>query len=252
MVGALQKTADTIAKEIGFLQQLNGCETSYDVFRLLKDICATFSFSHFSAINMPSSEDDRLVDLSMISNWPPELVSAYDELGLLKSCPIIQRLRKSTQPLVWDLEGIYSKRVKNNGDGEHNAAVELFRNFAFERGVYFSVHIASGELGAISFSGTRANPTTKELMELNFLSNTIFEKLKQFETSRAAPEFSLSPREQECLRWTAAGKTSAEIAIIIDLSEHTINSYLGSICQKLNAQNRAHAVSKAMRLSLLS
>lgn len=55
----------------------------------------------------------------------------------------------------------------------------------------------------------------------------------------------LSPRERECLRWTAAGKTHAEIAIILGLSEHTIRGYLKSLRLKLGSTTLAQAVSKA-------
>ena len=65
------------------------------------------------------------------------------------------------------------------------------------------------------------------------------------------PSHQLSIRERECLTWTAEGKTSEEIAIILELSVHTVNHYLTSAARKLNAVNRLHAVARAMRLGLL-
>ena len=62
----------------------------------------------------------------------------------------------------------------------------------------------------------------------------------------------LAPREIECLRWSAAGKTSSEIAGIIGVSENTVNSYLSSAAQKMNAVNRVQTVAQAIRLGLLS
>lgn len=62
----------------------------------------------------------------------------------------------------------------------------------------------------------------------------------------------LSQRELECLLWTAEGKTSEDIAIILQLSVHTINHYLTAATRKLNAVNRLHAVARAMRCGLLS
>jgi DNA-binding CsgD family transcriptional regulator len=61
----------------------------------------------------------------------------------------------------------------------------------------------------------------------------------------------ISTREQSCLAWTAEGKTSEEIGIILDLSPHTVNHYLGSAARKLGASNRMHAVAKALRLGLI-
>ena len=57
--------------------------------------------------------------------------------------------------------------------------------------------------------------------------------------------------ELECLRLTAAGRTSEDIARILGLSVHTANQYLTSAGVKLDAVNRMHAVAKAMRAGLI-
>ena len=61
----------------------------------------------------------------------------------------------------------------------------------------------------------------------------------------------ISPRELEVIRWSAEGKTSIEIAVILGLSEHTINSYTTKILQKLQVVNRAQMVGKAIRMGLI-
>ncbi len=62
----------------------------------------------------------------------------------------------------------------------------------------------------------------------------------------------LSKRELECLHWTAAGKTSAEIAVILSVTESTVNFHIKNTLPKLNASNRAHAVAKAVSRLLIS
>jgi DNA-binding CsgD family transcriptional regulator len=62
----------------------------------------------------------------------------------------------------------------------------------------------------------------------------------------------LSGRELECLKWSADGKTSWEIAQILRLSERTIIFHLGNAIQKLGAVNRRHAVVRAIALGLIS
>lgn len=61
----------------------------------------------------------------------------------------------------------------------------------------------------------------------------------------------LSKREQEVLVWTSQGKTSFEIAGILELSEHTINNYMANLINKLGATNRNHAVAIAIHLGLI-
>ena len=57
----------------------------------------------------------------------------------------------------------------------------------------------------------------------------------------------LSRRERECLQWTAAGKTTWEIAGILAISPNTIDGYISSAAEKLDAVNRTQAVAEALR-----
>lgn len=57
----------------------------------------------------------------------------------------------------------------------------------------------------------------------------------------------LSVREQECLAWLAKGRSNGDIAIILDISERTVKFHVKNIMEKLNADNRTHAVAIAAR-----
>lgn len=61
----------------------------------------------------------------------------------------------------------------------------------------------------------------------------------------------LSDRERECLSWVSQGKTTDEIALILDVSSNTINSYIAHAIHKLAASNRAMAVASAIRRNLI-
>lgn len=62
----------------------------------------------------------------------------------------------------------------------------------------------------------------------------------------------LSAREVDCLHWAAIGKTSWETAMILGVSERTVNFHLSNACEKLNVQNRRAAVAAALRKGLLA
>lgn len=65
------------------------------------------------------------------------------------------------------------------------------------------------------------------------------------------PPKPLSARELACLHWAAAGKTSWETALILGLSEHTVNFHLKKACGKLGVRTRRAAVAAALRQGLL-
>ena len=64
------------------------------------------------------------------------------------------------------------------------------------------------------------------------------------------PVVKLAPREIECLKWKASGKTDWETACILGISEKTVRFHLDLARAKLDAMNVTHAVAKAMNQNL--
>jgi LuxR family quorum sensing-dependent transcriptional regulator len=62
----------------------------------------------------------------------------------------------------------------------------------------------------------------------------------------------VTPREVECLKWAAEGKTEWEISEILSISQHTADKHLSNARRKLGAANRAQAVANAIRWGLIS
>jgi DNA-binding NarL/FixJ family response regulator len=62
----------------------------------------------------------------------------------------------------------------------------------------------------------------------------------------------LSGRELEVLECLAQGKTTIQIAGKLFISENTVKTHVRHILEKLEASNRAEAVSKALQMGLLN
>jgi len=75
------------------------------------------------------------------------------------------------------------------------------------------------------------------------------------ESSRASPPGptpTLTERERECLTWVATGRTAAQVAATLALSEATVIYHLSKVRRKLEAANSRHAISKAISLRLIA
>lgn len=231
-----------------FVVEISEARSDYQLLDICGRIGAQFDLPHFMIMNLPSAEDHKLSDLGLVSNWPEFLISAYDSNNLLEHSPIISKLRSSTVPLVFETESINRGRA----DGNAQLAAQLFKSFGLNSGVYFSVHLSNGQLGAVSFCGAGEPPDHEKTVELNYLANLIYSKINQLSNNDKEPDYNLKKNEINCLKWTSQGKTSWEIASIMGLSEHTVNHYLTSAAQKLDTSNRTHAVSKAIRLKIIN
>ncbi len=70
------------------------------------------------------------------------------------------------------------------------------------------------------------------------------------ESTQSLPLANLSPREVQVLRLIAEGKTSKEIAVMLDLSVQTIRSYRKAMMKKLNVNNIAGLTQLALATGL--
>lgn len=61
----------------------------------------------------------------------------------------------------------------------------------------------------------------------------------------------LSPKEKDVLHLVRHGKSTAEIAAIMDITPRTVKFHVGNIMEKLNAINRTHAVVIALERKLI-
>jgi len=55
----------------------------------------------------------------------------------------------------------------------------------------------------------------------------------------------LTTREIEILKWSAEGKTAADIAIILSMKERTVHFHVANAVQKMGASNKISAVVQA-------
>jgi len=62
----------------------------------------------------------------------------------------------------------------------------------------------------------------------------------------------LTARQVEILRLVAEGLSSPQIARHLRLSEHTVRSHMNAIYERLEVNDRAHAVAVAFRARVLT
>ena len=65
------------------------------------------------------------------------------------------------------------------------------------------------------------------------------------------PDIALSKREMDVLKFLAKGMTSSQIATELFISENTVKTHVRHILEKLEASNRAEAVSRAIHLGII-
>lgn len=118
-------------------------------------------------------------------------------------------------------------------------------------GIALPVAAENGQTGLFVFTGKALDLSGDAVLDLHRLCFEMFAAVAVLKSGSASSASAISKRELECLKLTAAGRTSEDIARILGLSIHTANQYLTSAASKLDAVNRTQAVAKAIRLGLI-
>lgn len=241
----------------GLLGNLRGIRSEIEIGTFLDKLAHDFGFACFSIVTIPPANRQNLHTQIVLSSSPPEspespeAIADHDRDRLLRNSTIFERLRRSTTPRAWCRQ-MAECEYQNNNDPLISA---LFQDHSITTGIFFPVHGADGNRAAVGFAGNRAPLTHREEGDLALLVIHAYDRFDSLRNLQAKGRLKaaqgLTSREREVLVWVAHGKTSAEIAAILSLSENTINTYINTAMRKLDCVNRTQLVAKALRLHLI-
>lgn len=232
---------------INLIEEAQSVRNNSEVHELLARLTAVYELSTvaYVAVNRPGTMGrNRYVSATYNENW----INRYNEQNYWQLDPVLKQGFSSILPVDWGKFEV-TKSPLRRFFGE---AVE----FGVGRhGLSFPVRGRYGEKGLLSISSNMRLGQWIRLMpswvrDFPVLAYHIHQMVLRAEGHRE-PKIKLSPRELECLKWSAAGKSAAEIGIILSLSEKTVRFYQDLARRKLDAKNLTHAVAKLYSHDLL-
>ena len=150
--------------------------------------------------------------------------------------PIIVQSRRMTAPFSMDVPQQGSDLIKVDG---------------CETVTVVPLHTANARRFCLMMFGASGKPSREKLALIAIDAALVFQRYDETIIYLDAIN-GLSDRELQIVRWTSEGKTSAEIAIILELSTHTVNTYIAIALRKLGVVNRAQMVASALRSGLIN
>src|SRR5450432_3312561 len=222
-------------------------KTEEQVFAELAGIFRDIGFEYCSfGVRFPSFGSTPRESWS--TNYPQHWQNHYLGHNYLTIDPVIASALRSAMPIIWTDELFKGQR----------AFWEEARAHGVRHGWTLAMHGRLGETGLISLSRSAVALTDSELADaeakLVWLSHTANGVIASLVAKQYPPQIlhDLTAREREVLHWTAAGKTSYEIGVILGISTRTVNFHITATLHKLDAINKTQAVVKAVLLDLLS
>jgi LuxR family transcriptional regulator len=180
---------------------------------------------------------------AMINTYPKEWNNIYKKERIIEHDPVVNTGMKTTNPILW--EDVYSKNQE---------IWERSNGFGLKYGWSKSSLAPSGMASLFSVCRSHEPLSQSEVkLKLPFLLwlSSVTTQMQAQHHTKDIPTYRLTQRESEVITWSANGKTSSEISLILGLSERTVNWHIKNVVEKLGVTNKTGAVAKSIRLSLI-
>jgi LuxR family transcriptional regulator len=230
------------------LQQAMAAPNEAALITLLESVAAQLGFeycAYFARVAIPVTQPRYVFCSNLSQQWSER----YLNEGWWAHDPAVMRGERCTLPLVWDEQTLAG-------------ALPAFRDAALGHGLRFgwsqSCLDAQGARGTLTFARAQPALTDLELRHKNaqmaWMAQVIHAAMMSLTAQKypvLQPPVALSEREREVLRWTAEGKTSAEVADILRISERTVNYHINRCIEKLKVNNKLAATVRAAMQGML-
>jgi DNA-binding CsgD family transcriptional regulator len=226
---------------------LDRADSEEVIFQALVSAASRLGFEHVAyglRLAVPVSNPKVIT----LNNYPKTWQERYQSEGYLAVDASVRHGSLSQEPLLWTDEVFASSRqlwaeAKDQGL-RHGWAQSSLDGFGI------------GGMLTLSRSGealTRTELDAKQV-EMRWLVQAAHLSLSRLMKPKytVQPDTPLTHREIEILKWSADGKTAADIGDILAISIPTVNFHIRNAIQKMKAANKTAAVVQALMAGLLN
>lgn len=228
---------------LGMVQDLGFTTLIYDY--------SPVAVSYDGALNTPTCISLR--------NVPDDMRSLWCFGGFYQRDPVQQLALSTNMPFVWSMrQQKNTTRLGRYLSEEHMPLVSYLHDADLTMGVTVPIQHSRGDLATCTaIRQGSSNGFEKDAMQslaaLNLIGQVFHDHVYSLlnDQQRRGGLAHLTPRERDCLRYSADGYTAKEIARRLNRSVATITQHLQTAVEKLGARNRLHAVMLAHHHRLL-
>lgn len=220
-------------------------DTLPDIARKLTRIAMETGAAEFSLFLVPEAEGRRRLVPCIDSDYPG-ISETTRFLAMRLGEAFARRVTLSAVPCRWA-----GRETPPGAVAALSWTDPLPAPDAASAGLALPLSAEGGQCGVLVLTGGRIAASMHGLADIHARSTALFSVIARLRPAGGQGMPSMTRREIECLKLTAEGRTSEEIAARLGLSVHTANQYLANTGRKLNAVNRMQAVAKALRARII-
>jgi LuxR family transcriptional activator of conjugal transfer of Ti plasmids len=220
-----------------------GFHAAFDEIGFSRSIYVRFHLPEYDQLSSSVFSQQMVVS----TNFPELWRDHYREQNYHRIDPVFSECRHSVTPQVW--MDIWRGH-------ELDTQQKQFFGESVEFGLPIPIHGPRREFAVVSLSADEPEASFMRRIKehkhtAHILAIHLHAALQELLEDPGAPPVTLTPRERECLKWTARGKSSWVISEILSLSERTVNFHITNAMGKLDVTSRTHAVAKSLYHGLI-
>lgn len=212
--------------------------------RALRDFAEEAGFTYFAYLYLKGPET------FVVSNYSREWQALYVEKNYVRIDPVVTNAKHGPTLFTWSGED--ARRLGRRG------VTQFFSDaarFGICSGLSVSVPVGFRDRMVFTLAGASLRVHVEGGIDPVTAAVAVAFVHSRLAGARSdaslASEIKLSPREAECLRWFAEGVSMPDIAVMLNLSERTVRSYIDMATRKVGAANNRQAGTIAARLGLI-
>ena len=228
------------------IQMLLSAKTKDDIFIGLSKASKLLEFDYF-AYGLRLAVPVSAPKIELLNNYPSKWQEIYHTNNYVSVDPTVQLGLKTIRPIIWE-EDIFTDTRPLWDDAN---------SFGLSHGWAQSSFSGDGVSGMLTLARSHDSLSKTELLHktplliwFNQLAHSGLKDILLPEMTTTT-NIKLTARETEIIRWTADGKTSYEISIILGIAERTVNFHLNNTLNKFKVNSKIAAAVQAVLLGLI-
>ncbi len=234
----------------GLVNRVDQAPTSIDLqkitFDFFKSLGATSIIYHL----LPPIGATPMDPARSIHSWgfPMEWARKYTKERYFEHNPIIRKGRSKNQAFLWS-----DIRNENNLTEDEEIFLREMDEANLGDGIAIPTYGPNGYNGSLAFGLAldSVQLTQTQILLAQIIAQLAHQRHCLIIRFVGEKKISFSNQERQVIHWMALGKSNSVIADILDISQHTVDTYARRIYEKLDVSDRLSATLRGMSRGIL-
>ena len=229
-----------------FIEKSNKCRNYGELNSVFSDYLARLGIDMFVFSYVHHQND--IAGHGVVSSYPDDWLDHYVSHNYITFDPIYR--------IGWEKSGIFdwaSISKTHSLTRDEQRLMNEARDAGLKSGAAASLHLGYGSLIGFGFASRHRHVFGRDHLSQLYAMAGQFQLVYTSLIARPErPQIRLSARQKEVLQWTATGRTRADIADVMGISEDTVDDHLRQIFRKFRCNDKVVAVLRAVQIGAIS